>query len=239
MGDWRRFAIYYAPRAESAIARFGAAWLGRDALTGAATAGLAVEGLPLPRAALVAEPARYGFHATLKAPFRLAETATAAEFDSAVAELAGGIAPFAFRARVADLGGFVAVTPTRREQALDRAASLCVRRLDRFRAPLTAAEIARRQPARLSPRQARRLSAWGYPWVFEDFRFHMTLTGLLSDEARKAAVAALAAAAGPALAEPLGFEDLCLFGEAEADGLFRLIRRHPLGGPTVGRYSIT
>jgi hypothetical protein len=30
--------------------------------------------------------------------------------------------------------------------------------------------------AGLSARQAEHLTKWGYPYVFEDFRFHMTLT---------------------------------------------------------------
>ncbi|MBP7001368.1 DUF1045 domain-containing protein [Amaricoccus sp.] len=229
MEGWRRFAVYYAPRAESAIARFGAAWLGWDAERGEATAGLAVPGLPAPREALVAAPARYGFHATLKAPFRLGERATAAGLDAALAALAGGIAAFAVPVRLGGLGGAAAIVPLRRSPALDRAASLCVRRLDGFRAALTAEEIARRAPGRLTPRQRRRLAAWGYPFVLEDFRFHLTLTGALPEAEREATTRALAAVVGPLLEAPLPVEDLCLFGEG-ADGRFRLLSRHPLLG---------
>lgn len=225
---WRRFAVYYAPRAESAIGRFGAAWLGRDLATGAALSPPPVADLPRPRAELTAAAERYGFHATLKAPFRLAEGATLPGLRGAVAALAAGAAPVRVPVRLGALGAFVAITPRRRMRELDRIASLCVRRLDGFRAALTAEETARRRPERLTPRQARRLAAWGYPFVFEDFRFHMTLTGPLPPAERAAAAAALRQAAGPALEDGLAVEDLCLCGEG-ADGRFRLLARLPLG----------
>lgn len=228
MDGWRRFAIYYAPRAESAIARFGGSWLGWDLERGAVPPPMAVAGLPRPREELTAPAARYGFHATLKAPFRLAEAATPAALQAAVAALAAEAAPVFVPARIGALGDFVAVAPRRRMRDLDRIASLCLRRLDRFRAALTPEEIARRRPERLTPRQARRLAAWGYPYVFEDFRFHMTLTGPLPPAERAAAVAALRQAAGPALEEGLAVEDLCLCGEGR-DGRFRLLARLPLG----------
>ena len=71
MGDWRRHAIYFAPPAGSPLAEFGADWLGWDPATGRGRDGFDLPGLPRRRAELVATPARYGFHATLKAPFRL------------------------------------------------------------------------------------------------------------------------------------------------------------------------
>ena len=74
--DFRRYAIYFAPRPRRALARFGAAWLGWDAEAGADRDGPELAGLPRPRAEIVATPRRYGFHATLKAPFRLARGAT-------------------------------------------------------------------------------------------------------------------------------------------------------------------
>jgi hypothetical protein len=60
-----RAAVYATPAPDSALNRLAAEWLGRDAFTGEATRA------PDPaRDPLVAEAARYGFHATLRAPFR-------------------------------------------------------------------------------------------------------------------------------------------------------------------------
>ena len=71
------------------------------------------------------------------------------------------------------------------------------RRLDPFRAPLTPSERARRRPEDLDPRRRALLDRWGYPHVFEAFRFHMTLTGRLADDAREAWRARLAASWPP------------------------------------------
>ena len=67
-----RFAIYFVPPAGTALYRFGAAVLGYDCYTGEDVERLRDSGLTQAEwAALTAEPRRYGFHATLKAPFRL------------------------------------------------------------------------------------------------------------------------------------------------------------------------
>ena len=103
MDDWRRQAIYFAPPAGSPLARFGAAWLGWDPEAGAEVEGLPVAGLPLPREALVAAPRRYGFHATLKPPFRLAAGRDAAGLDDGGRRGGGGVRAVraAARARLA------------------------------------------------------------------------------------------------------------------------------------------
>ena len=101
--------------------------------------------------------------------------------------------------------------------------------LDALRAPLTPAEIAKRRPERLNPRQRELLAAWGYPYVIEEFRFHLTL----SDDLPEAEAEDLAAVLGPWLApdlpRPFGITDLCLFGEDQA-GRFHLLERHALTG---------
>lgn len=231
MDGWRRYAVYYAPRPETMLARFGAAWLGWDPERGVEVAGPAVAGLPAPPDEIVAAPARYGLHATLKPPFRLADGARAAALEQAVDALAAELAPVAVRLAPAALGDFVALVPAEPEarRALGRIAAACVRRLDRFRAPPDPNEIARRRPETLTPRQAARLARWGYPFVLDEFAFHLTLTGPLRPDDRAAVAAALEPALGPALAAPAAVEDLCLLGEG-ADGRFRMLSRRPLAG---------
>ncbi len=226
--DFRRYAVYFAPRPDTALGRFGAAWLGWDAEAGAAVRGPEPEGLPRPRAEIVAAPRRYGFHGTLKAPFRLAEGAEPAALDAALRDLAAEHAPFELAVALTAIDAFLALTPTAPVPHLDALAAACVMRLDGFRALAQPEEIARRNPEMLVDRQSEYLAAWGYPYVLEQFRFHLTLTGALPPDEQAAVRAALAPLLAPVLAEPVAFEDLCLFGEA-ADGRFHLIRRRRLG----------
>lgn len=224
MGDWRRHAIYFAPPARSGLAAFGATWLGWDPETGRDRPRPA----DAPAAAVVADPARYGFHATLKAPFRLAEGESEGSLDAATATLAATLPGFAMRLRVASLVGFVALVPVDPPADLAALEATVVQRLDRFRAPLRQAEIARRRPERLDAAERAHLERWGYPHVLDRFRFHMTLTGALAPEAAERIREGLAPRLAPLLAQPVPVREICRFGEA-ADGRFHLLRRFPLG----------
>jgi putative phosphonate metabolism protein len=228
MGSWRRHAIYFAPHEGSALARFGAGWLGWDAERGERREGDAVPGLPLPREEIVEMPRRYGFHATLKAPFRLAEGRDAAELDAALAEVAAGCARFAVRLAVAAQGAFLALVPEEAPPELAALERACVTGLDAFRAPAEAGETVRRRLAGLDAVEEENLRRWGYPWVLGRFRFHMTLTGALAPEARAGVRAALEPVLAPVLAGPVPVEEVCRFAEG-GDGCFRLVRRFPLG----------
>ncbi|MGR3484991.1 MAG: DUF1045 domain-containing protein [Paracoccaceae bacterium] len=217
-----RFAIYCLPG--GSFGAQGAAWLGWDARRGKA--------LPVPegRAAWVATPRRYGFHATLKAPFRLADGHGPDDLARAVADLAATLAP----ARVAGLraqamGRFAAFGPVGDPAALDRVAAACVTTLDRFRAPPAPQELARRRGAGLTPRQDALLTRWGYPHVLDAFRFHVTLSGAVED------VGAVLTAADAHFDAPAPFAlDALALCEEGADGRFRLRHRYPLTGTDVG-----
>ncbi len=226
---FRRYAVYFAPRPDSALGRFGAAWLGWDADAGREVAALDLHGLPRPRAEIVAAPRRYGFHATLKAPFRLAEGAEPGALDAALGALAAEFAPFDAPLALSAIDAFLALTLATDVPELDAIAAACVTRLDQFRAPSLPEEIARRNLAALVGRQSEHLAAWGYPYVLDEFRFHLTLTSALPPAEQAATRAALDPVLAPMLAQPLAFEDLCLFGEA-GDGRFHVLRRRRLRG---------
>lgn len=221
MDDWRRHAIYFAPGAGSALARFGAAWLGWDAERGERLA-------PRGPEALVAAPRRYGFHATLKPPFRLAEGRDAADLDHAAGRIAAGFAPFALRLRPAWLGGFLALVPEGAAPEIAALAAACVTGLDDFRAPPPEAELARRRAAGLDAAEDAHLARWGYPYVLDRFQFHMTLTGPVAAAERPAVEAAVLPAVAPLVAAAVPVADVCRFGEA-ADGMFRIVSRYRLG----------
>jgi putative phosphonate metabolism protein len=230
-GGCERFAVYWAPPAGDPLARLGAAWLGRDPETGAEPAPLELGALPMPREALVREPRRYGLHATLKAPFRLAGGVDPALLGEAVAALAGRLAPVEAPAlRVETEDGFVSLRPSGPAPALDALAAACVTELDLLRAPLSAPELARRRRIGLDPVEEAHLRRWGYPWVLDRFRFHVTLTGPLpAAEARRLAPL-LGYAFAEALAAPLRVAEMAVFGDPGGGAPFRLLRRYPLGG---------
>jgi putative phosphonate metabolism protein len=223
MDQMKRFAIYYAPRG-GAFADAAASWLGWDARTGSAVAQPDFEGM----ADWTAEPRRYGFHGTIKPPFRLADGITPQDLCDAVARLAQSLRPVTMPGlTLADLGGFLALIPAGDTAALAGLAGQVVHALDPFRAPLTPADIARRRPERLSPRQRALLAEFGYPYVMEEFQFHLTLSGKLTDKIAPRIKAAAAAHFTGNLPAPFVIEDLCLFGEDEA-GRFHLLQRYPL-----------
>lgn len=224
-----RYAVYYAPRPGDFASR-AAEWLGRDAATGEALPQPALPGAGDSRA-ITEGPRRYGFHGTLRAPFRLREGVTERHVHDRVAALAEALAPVTCDGlRVETLHGFVALTPLGCEAALLDLAAAVVEGTDELRAPLTEAEIVRRRPDRLSSRQRALLDRWGYPHVMEEFRFHLTLTDRL--DLPESVRAALEGHFAPVQPRPFVIEDLCLFGE-DGSGLFHLLHRYALTGSST------
>ncbi|GLH77552.1 phosphonate metabolism protein [Bradyrhizobium sp. SSBR45G] len=187
MPGFPRYAIYYAPASDTALAAFGADLLGYDAWSGSERS--------FPRDVIDTVPdwpevtsdaRKYGFHATLKAPFSLSDAHTEAELSAACASFAA--TPHAvpvIRPVVDAISGFIAVIPGETPPALQDLAAACVETFEPYRAPMPPEDRARRKPDLLTPRQRDHLDRWGYPYVMEDFRFHMTLTCRLSDERRR------------------------------------------------------
>lgn len=229
----RRYAVYLAPPADGALWRFGSAVLGYDAETGAAMDAPDIAGFDAEAwRAATAEPRRYGFHGTLKAPFRLADGVSADDLAQAVARCAAGHHAFEMPPlEVRAIGAFVALVPAVPAPKLDDLARSAVLELDGLRAPLSASEIARRRPDRLSARQLGYLEAHGYPYVLDEYRFHMTLTGPLPEPERGHALNALSDAFAASGAEvPADVTDVALYAEEPGAPGFRLVRRFPLGG---------
>lgn len=216
-----RYAIYFIPAPETALYQFGASVLGYDAYSGREVPSIASGGPDWPDK--VREPRIYGFHATLKPPFRLAagadEAALKAEFD-ALAKSQQAIDAGLLEVRA--LSHFIALTPATPCPALDQLAAICVQRVDRFRAPMNAEERARRLASSLTERQKTNLDRWGYPYVFEDFRFHMTLTGpLAGDELTQAKNWLIGEFAGLPAAQLLLLNRIVI--ARQAGGAFRVI----------------
>lgn len=227
-----RYAVYYAPPEASALARFGAAWLGWDPAAGTSVAHPDAPPLSGAEITRVTEfPRRFGFHGTLKAPFRLADGRGYDDLKSALAALAATLRPIAMPGlALSRLGRFVALTPTGNEAALAELATRLVVDLDALRAPLDDGELDRRRHAGLTPRQDELLRLWGYPYVLEEFRFHLTLTGALAPADGERAMTALRPLVAAFEEEPFEIEEVCLFADPGGGGPFRLLDRLALGG---------
>jgi putative phosphonate metabolism protein len=225
-----RFALYFTPPPASALARFGAGVLGYDCYSGASVARRKLDGIgAAAAAAATAEPARYGFHGTLMAPFALASGRLPDELEEALAAFARGHAPVPLgRLKVAGIGAFTALVPAGPEGAVRRFAGDCVTAFNRFREPLSAHDREQRLAARLSPRQVELLDRWGYPYVFSEFRFHMTLTGRLPADEQARWQAALVADFASLASAPVEIDAVSLVRQEDRDAPFRVIVRKPL-----------
>jgi putative phosphonate metabolism protein len=226
MTNFPRYAIYHASPPGSVSDRFGAGLLGYDAWNG--------EDLPFPddvlrKAAdwreLTEDPRRYGFHATLKAPMSLAESRSEAELLAACADFARASRPIPIiRPVVSSISGFIAVTPAEPSEELQQLAADCVSAFDPFRAPLTPQDRARRSPEKLTPRQREYLDRWGYPYVMEEFRFHMTLTGRL-DAARHGPILKMLRERFSTIGlERLAIDRIALFRQDDARSRFHVLK---------------
>jgi putative phosphonate metabolism protein len=227
-----RYAIYFAPQRDSALARFGDAWLGRDVETGEV-----VEPPPVPSitsarlAALTEAPRHYGFHGTLKPPFVLAAGSEFAQLQAAASAFAADRKAFAIpQLKLKAIGKFLALTPAEPVAELSALAADSVTAFDPFRAPPEPDELAKRLAAGLTPRQSELLARWGYPYVLDEFRFHLTLTGSIADDEERAAVqTAIAPLVAPLLSGPVPVAEVCIFHQPDRDVPFRLVARHGFG----------
>jgi len=228
-----RYAIYFAPAAQSPWWDFGSHWLGRDACANAFLVQPQLNHIaPDTFFELTCEPRRYGFHATLKAPFRLTAGITLVHLQDRLHTLAAVLKPVALgdmQAKV--LSQFVAMVPTVSNDDLMALASRCVRDFDGLRAPMTTQDLARRQPQRLDEREEALLHEFGYPYVLEKFRFHFTLSGPVSPPVAQQMMTEVTTPIAQLNAQhPLVLDRLCLFVQTAPGMPFQRIDDALLGG---------
>jgi putative phosphonate metabolism protein len=231
-GPVHRAAVYFSPLPDSPWSGAGNAWLGRSGAHPEATCPPMVAGIDAAAfAALTAAPRRYGWHATLKPPFRLRTGLHIGDLETAVGAIAQTYQPIAVPAlEVSTLGSFLALRPQGDLRDINALAAACVTRLQPLAEPLNEGELARRREPPLTADQDALLQAWGYPWVLDAFRFHLSLTGLLTpiDERARQALLQAARAHFEGL-PPLHIESLAVFVEPSAGADFVLHRHFSLG----------
>lgn len=220
----KRYAIYFMP--DGALGNFGASWLGWDPKLGTRVPFLKLEGIYADHATLIKTPQKYGLHATLKAPFRLKKTYKEIE-------LILGFEDFCAKALPArggklipkTIGRCLALAPTTALEDINRLARECTRFFEPYRAPLNDAEIAKQQKRPLSQYQEQMLFEWGYPYVLDAFRFHITLTGRIAGKTAELLIQHLGSRLAPILSDPFVIPDLVLAGEDETGQFHELLRR--------------
>jgi len=231
MTPFERYAVYFVPEENDDILTLADAWFGRCTLTGTSKIPPLFSGFPQNRIEAITErPSRYGFHATLKAPFRPAQGVGLKEIARAVEKLADGL-PVGPRLKLKldVLDDFLALRPIGDDSAIHAVANACVTRLDHLRAPMTAEEYQHRTKSPMSEQQKSFLHSWGYPHVLAQFRFHMSLTRRLHPVEISPLFNVLDSYFRDALLRPLRMKNLTIVGD-RGEGLpFEVLERIPPG----------
>jgi len=226
-----RYALYFTPPKDDPLTSLAARWLGRDAFSNEIFSDKAMAPLPEGHAELTADPRRYGFHATLKAPFELASSVTERDLLDVATEFASQTKAFTIPELVlGQLGHFFALVPGSLHQPLQDFASRVVKTFEPFRAPLSDHDIARRKPEGLTEPQRANLLRWGYPYVNDEFRFHMTLTGRVPTERQPEMHDILRERFAEHTGKPLDISGLAIFAEDERGAPFTVRSWLPLAG---------
>ncbi len=220
-----RYGIYFSPRRDSLLFSMGSKWLGRDAVFDAPLD----PGLPdyigqEDWLRVTESPRRYGFHATLKPLFRLAEGSQCEDLQAALHKFADRHRGFeAPRLHLARLGRFLALTLSKRSEEFDSLAADCVGEFDRFRAAAGGHEQAERLAGARTEREREHVLRWGYPYVFDTWKFHMTLTCSLAPESLQFFERYLGRRFEPVCESPFLVDSICLFREPCPGGRFQLL----------------
>lgn len=226
-----RYALYYTPLPDSPLAQFGAGVLGYDCFHRDAVPHRTINGIdPAVLKLITTAPRCYGFHATLVAPFHLDQRSE----EDLVAELnrlakcrrVVPIGPLA----VATLNGFAVLQPAAQPAPLEELADACLESFDAFHATLSAADRQRRMATGLSPRQAELLDRWGFPYVLDEFRFHMTLAGPIPVGEMECITRPLSAAFDPMASDQVEIDAISLMRQDDRSSHFHVIERRRLTG---------
>jgi len=223
-----RFAIYYLLPPEHQLHTLASHWLGYDIH----------QGKIIPQAELLPEYLRlhqnqvgaallYGFHGTLKAPFRLAKHYDVSQLIQELDQFVDEYKAFhCSDLRLTSLGHFLALSPEKTCSAMNRLADDCVKHFDPFRAPLSEQEYQKRKPHQLNLRQRELLGQWGYPYVLGEYRFHMTLSAQLEQKKQDELQSALQDYLAPALKNDFHVDRLYLCCQSAQGKNFEVISEH-------------
>ena len=220
--NFSRYAIYYIP--DLPLFQIGSDWLGWNSITGQETT------LSANHRRITDRPRKYGFHATVKPPFSLASNSTQGDLQDAFQTFCATVSPATGGTlKISRLGRFLAMTQDVQSNEVTELAASTVSHFDKFRAPLSDQDIAKRRQRRLTPEQDALMLRWGYPYVMQEFKFHMTLTGPLQNDEIDAIEHDANTRFREFLGQPLKIASLALLGEDSESGRFHVVDKLSLG----------
>ena len=220
--NFSRYAIYYIP--DLPLFQIGSDWLGWNSITGQDTL------LSADHHRITDRPRKYGFHATVKPPFSLASNSTLGELQNAFHAFCATVSPATGGTlKISRLGRFLAMTQDVQSNEVTELAASTVSNFDKFRAPLSDNDIEKRRQRRLTPQQDALMLRWGYPYVMQEFKFHMTLTGLLQSDEIDAIEHDANTRFREFLGQPLKIASIALLGEDSDSGRFHVVDKLSLG----------
>jgi len=224
-----RIALYFSPLDSSALNHFGEVILGRTHKAARNENSRSSFSNHNKWRRLTDKPAHYGFHATLKAPFEVTEKETLDNLINEVEAFARTQTPHLLHTLgPSDLSNFMALTLREQSKELTDFAFQCVTKFEAFRRPLSEADIARRKQQTLSARQLDLLDRFGYPYIADEFRFHMTLSGKLAKEDHDFHAWASSLYSDIVKEVPV-LDQLCLFTQKDRSSAFVELERFALG----------
>jgi hypothetical protein len=224
--NYKRYAIYYVPSENSELDLFGKCWLGWDPYKGVETTKSDLSKLPSFKkfSSLVLTPKQYGFHGTIKAPFKLKNEYTYNDLENKVREISKQIHSFYFdQLIIKKLGNFIGLIPTNNLK-VNAVSNKFVEELDYLRDELSESEIKKRKPHKLTSNQKQMLFKWGYPYVFDEFKFHLTLTSKLNVVEIDDVLRSLQNILKQVNLNKISFNNICIFGQ-KSDEKFYFVQR--------------
>ena len=227
---YERYAIYYVPRLESDLGQFGNAWLGYDPVSGKDIPRPTVQGMTSQEIVSITKGAgRYAFHGTLRSPFKLRKNRSLSSLDKALQSFAAKVHPIICGPlSIRSIGRFLALVPDDPENQIPGLAEKCMRAFDNFRLAPGKQELDRRRQAGLTDIQEQLLLRWGYPFVMEEFRFHLTLSDKLEGMDLIRYQALLEKHCNGLCKEPFVIDEIALLGDPGQGGKFEEISRYKL-----------